>query len=106
MNKLIKFKDKIIYPIGVKVIMKKQMSLIVPYYLDINNNETIFTYDVIPHTKQAKDISKVFDNAISLRGTGPSEQFSIYLKTDVFTGAKEEISFLLDGFNELSYIRK
>ena len=86
--------------------LPQEGTIVVPYNLEINNNTTSYTYDVTPHSEQVKDISRVFDNAISLHGTGPSEQFSIYLKTDVFTEAKDEISFIIDGFNELSYIRK
>lgn len=86
--------------------LPEEAKIIVPYEVIIKDNKAAYSWSVTPHSKQVKDISKVFDNAILLHGTGPSEQFSIYLKTDVFSEAKDEISFVMDSFNEISYIRK
>jgi len=87
-------------------VLPEEAKIIVPYNVLIKDNKISYSWGVAPYSKQVKDISKVFDNAISLHGTGPSEQFSIYLKANVFSEAKDEISFIIGGFNELSYIRK
>lgn len=87
-------------------VLPEEAKIIVPYDVLIKDNKISYSWSVVPNSKQVKDKYKVFDDAISLHGSGPSEQFSIYLKTYVFTEAQDEISFTIDGFNELSYIKK
>ncbi|NYB74332.1 hypothetical protein HZF24_09325 [Sedimentibacter hydroxybenzoicus DSM 7310] len=86
--------------------LPQEGTIIVPYEVLAEHDSTSYSFRIVMHSKQAKDKSKVFDKAVSVHGQGPSEQFSIYLKTDVFTEAEDEISFIVDGFNELSYIKK
>ncbi len=86
--------------------LTEEGTITVPYEVLIEHDKVLYSGGVFLYSEQARDKSKVFDKAVSIHGQGPSEQFSIYLRTDVFTQAKDEISFVADKFNELSYEKK
>lgn len=86
--------------------LPQEGTIIVPYDVIKEHDRTSYSFGLNMTTGQAKDKSKVFDKAVSMNGQGPSEQFSIYLETDVLIEAEDEISFVVDKFNELSYTKK
>ena len=86
--------------------LPQEGTIIVPYDVIKKHDGTSYSFFIATHSEQVNDKYKVFDDAVSIHGQGPSEQFNVYLKKDVFTQAEDVISFVVDNFNELSYIKK
>ncbi|WP_312699015.1 hypothetical protein [Sedimentibacter sp.] len=86
--------------------LPQEGTIIVPYDVIKEHDGTSYLFVIATDSEQARDKSKVFDDAVSIHGQGPSEQFNVYLKKDVFTEAEDVISFVVDNFNELSYKKK
>ena len=86
--------------------LKKEGKVIVPFRINMENGKNqSYTPSIFMRSSQVKDAANVFDDAASIHGTGPSQQFNVYLKSAVFQNAKETISFTVDGFNMIFYTR-
>ena len=86
--------------------LRKEGKVIVPYTIHVEDKKTLtYTHNIFMHSAQVKDAANVFESAASIRAVGPSQQFYIYLKSDVFQDAKETITFTVDGFNTVTYTK-
>lgn len=73
---------------------------------DVNSEFFRYVYTIEPSEDVADD-TNVFNDAVMFNGNiserQSEEEFSIYLKKDVYDKADEELVLTIDGFNEIVY---
>jgi hypothetical protein len=65
-----------------------------------------FSQSLYMSKNEVRGIDMIYEAATSIHGIGPSNQFAVYLRADVYDLLEEKIVFVIDGFNELEYIAK